>query len=202
VEVYSPTGNCNHRLAEFPVTIDNPVLVYVDGMIIACAGLLSCWEYNAKEDYWSNIAEAPFSPNYQPGVVFQEKVYVIDEASPQVLDSSSKTWSSWPSPPYKSGIAPSVVGWKDSIILLGGGSNPRGVQIFNVSEQTWTVMDSSQVPMNIDWSSALVLSDGHVLIVGSESSGYLYSAAFYNPTDNSWVQLEDSVTNHQGTRMV
>jgi hypothetical protein len=63
-------------------------------------------------------------------------------------------------------------------------------------------MDTSQLPMEIHWSSSLTLNNGNVFIVGSEQSGSHYSAAFYKPTDNSWVQLEDSVTSHQGTRLV
>jgi hypothetical protein len=202
VELYSPSGNCNHQLADFPVSSENPVLVYVDEMIIACAVGQSCWEYNTKEDKWSVIAKALFTHNGQPGVVYQEKVYVIDEASPQVFDPSSKTWSSWPSLPNKFGNYPCIVNWKDCIILFGGSSNTRSFQIFNITAQTWTVLDTSQLPMEIHWSSSLTLNNGNVFIVGSEQSGSHYSAAFYKPTDNSWVQLEDSVTSHQGTRLV
>ncbi len=202
VELYSPTGTCNHKLAVFPSISTNPVLVYIDEMIIACSGGKSCWEYNITKDSWSVIATAPFSHNYQPGVVHQEKLYVMDESNPQVFDSSSKTWSSWPSPPKKSGNAPWMVGWMDSIILLGGGSNLRGVQIFNITQKTWTVMDSSQVPMDLWWSSSLTLSNGNVLIVGSEKSGSEYSTTFYNPKDNSWIELGKTATNHHGSRLV
>jgi hypothetical protein len=203
VELYSPNGNCNHKLAAFPVTTtNNPVVVYVNEMIIACSGGKSCWEYKIKENNWSVIATAPFDQNHQPGVVYQEKVYVMDEASPQVFDPLSKTWSIWPSPPKKSGNAPWMVGWKDCIILLGGGSNLRGVQIFNITAQTWVVMDSSQVPMDFHWSSSLMLSKGIVFTVGSHQSSSFYSAAFYNPSNNSWIKLEETFTNHRGTRLV
>jgi hypothetical protein len=171
-------------------------------MIIACSGGQSCWEYSVKQDSWSVIATALFTHNFQPGVVYQEKVYIIDEASPQVFYPSSRTWSSWPSPPKKSGKAPWIVGWEDCIILLGGESNLRGVQIFNITEQTWTVMNSFQVPMDLGWSSSLTLANGKVFFVGTAVSGYHYSAAFYNPADNSWTELEKTVTNHYGTRLV
>jgi hypothetical protein len=202
VELYSPNGNCNHKLAAFPVAVNNPVLVYADEMIIACSGGISCWEYNVKEDNWLVIATAPFTHNYQPGVVYQEKVYVMDEASPQVFDPFSKTWSIWPSPHKKPGNAPWMVGWKDCIILLGGGSFLRGVQIFNITAQTWVVMDSSQVPLDLHWSSSLTLSKGIVFIIGSHQPSFLYSAAFYNPNNNSWVKLQETFTNHRGTRLV
>jgi len=202
VELYSPTGNCNHQLAPFPMVCQNPVLVNVDDIILACCGGKSCWEYNPEEDSWSVIATAPFIHNWQPGVVYQGKVYVMDESTPQVFDPSSKTWSSWPTPPNKSGLYPWMVGWNDCIILLGGDSNLRGVQIFNITEQTWTVMDSSQVPMDLWWSSSLTLSNGNILIVGSAQSGYYYSAALYNPKDNTWIELEKTDANRDGSRLV
>ncbi len=202
VELFSPSGQCNHKLAAFPVVSNNPVLVWIKEMIIACSGNESCWEYNIKENNWSVIAAAPFAPNWQPGVVYQEKVYVMDESTPQVFDPSSKAWSSWPSPPNKSGTAPWMVGWKDCIILLGGDSNLKGVQIFNVTEQTWTVMDSSLVPMDIWWSSSLTLSNGNVLIVGSHKTSFYNSTAFYKPDDNTWVKLEETTFNRDATRLV
>jgi N-acetylneuraminic acid mutarotase len=171
-------------------------------MIIACSGGKSCWEYDVKQDSWSVIAAAPFTHNSQPGVVYQKKIYVMDESSPQVFDPSSKTWSGWPSPPHKSGQAPWMVGWMDCIILLGGLSYLRGVQIFNVTKQTWTVMDSSPVPMDMYWSSSLVLSNRNVLIVGSEKIDSRNSASFYNPNDNSWVKLPETTTSHRGTRLI
>jgi hypothetical protein len=202
VELYSPTGQCNYKLSAFPIVCQNPVLVDVDDIILACCGGKSCWEYNVKEDNWTIFATAPFTHNWQPGVVYQGKVYVMDDASPQVFDPSSKTWSSWPSPPNKTGTAPWMVGWKESIILLGGNSNLRGVQIFNIAQQTWTVMDSSQVPMYLWWSSSLNLYNGTIFIVGSNVIDSYYSEAYYNPTDNSWTELEKTTTNHYGTRLV
>jgi hypothetical protein len=95
-----------------------------------------------------------------------------------------------------------MVGWKESIILLGGNIILRVVQIFNITEQTWTVMDSSQVPMDLWWSSSLKLYNGNIFIVGSNVIDSHYSAAFYNPNDNSWTELEKTTTNHFGTRLV
>jgi hypothetical protein len=202
VELYSPSGKCNHKLEAFPSSCQNPVLVNVDKKIIACSGSQSCWEYNVKEDNWTVIATAPFSHNYQPGVVYKEKVYVMDESSPKVFIPSSKTWSSWPPPPKKSGTAPGMVGWKDCIILFGGSSNLRGIQIFNISEQSWTVKDSNNVPMDFRWSSSLSQSNGNILVVGSEERNYSHSAAIYNPTDNTWRMLEKTATSHFGSRLV
>ncbi len=41
VEVYSPDGKCQHRLADIPVGgayLHLPTLAYIDGKILSCAG--------------------------------------------------------------------------------------------------------------------------------------------------------------------
>ena len=70
------------------------------------------------------------------------------------------------------------------------------------TQQTWTVKDSSQVPMDLHWSSSLTLFNENVFIVGSDRSGSFYSAAFYKPSDNSWAILQETTTSHRGTRLV
>ena len=135
-------------------------------------------------------------------MVYEDKVSVVDDERPQVFDPSFITWSSWPSPPIKSGNAPLVVGWKDTIVLFGGIHNRRGVQVFNIAEQTWTVIDSSQVPMEIYWSSGLALYNGSILIVGSGTVPFYNLVALYNPFNNTWDKLEDAPQSRCGTRLV
>ena len=81
MEVYSPNGKCNYRLAPLPsAKRRNPVLVYANNQIIACSGGVACWEYHPLGDIWTTISTAPFTHNYQPGVVYQDKVLPISIA--------------------------------------------------------------------------------------------------------------------------
>ncbi len=95
-----------------------------------------------------------------------------------------------------------MVGWRDSIILFGGHTNKRGVQTFNITSQTWKVQKSSNVPMDIAWTSCLLVEQDLVLTVGADSSGFYYSAAKYNARADTWKKLADSGVNHRGTRLV
>ena len=178
-------------------------MVYANNRIITCGGQASCWEYNIKEDSWLNFTQATFSSEYQTGVVVHDgKLYVIDTMKAQVWDLVNKSWSTWPMPSKKFGIGHIMVGWKDSIILIGGLKNMRGVQIFNITSQTWAVKNSANVPMDIVWSSSLLISHDEVLFVGSDSSGYYKSAAKYYPVTDSWLKLPDTRESHRGSRLV
>ena len=199
-ELYSPEGKCNFKLAKTPISHLNPVLVFTNNRIIACGGKTSCWEYNIQQDVWFKLVEANFQAEQQPGVVLKDKLYVIDQSNVHVLDLISNTWSMGPKPPKYFGSLSWIVGWKDSIILLGG-QETKGVQIFNVTSQTWTVKNSTNVPMDMQWSSSLLIGPDEILIAGSWLSSP-HSAAKYYPQTDSWLKLPDSQVSHQGSRLV
>ena len=201
-ELYSPEGQCNYKLARTPIQQYNPVLVYANNRIIACSRGTSCWEYNVIEDLWLNFAAAPFLAEQQPGQSLNNHLYVTDMSNTHVMDLVSNTWSQLPGPPIFPGNAPVLVGWRDSFILLGGGIYPRLVQTFNVTSQSWAVTNSTDSPIEMFWSSSVLIGPDEVLIVGSWSSGFFHSAAKYYPITNSWVRLEDSQVNHCGSRLV
>ena len=97
-ELYSPEGKCNYKLAQTPVGQDNPVFIYANNRIIACGGMASCWEYNIKEDSWFGFTQTTFRSEFQPGVVYDGKLYVIDNTKGHVLDLATNTWSTSPMP--------------------------------------------------------------------------------------------------------
>ena len=203
VELYSPTGKCNHLLAPVPASgVKNPVLVYVDEMIIACQGGVACWQYDTLKNSWTEISPAPFEVNFQQGAAYQSKIYVHDAQEPQVLDLESSTWSSWPSPIVDPGLSPCIVPWEDNIILFGGYDNLQGVQMFNHATQTWSILEESQAPMEMLWSSAVELPNDNFLVVGSEMVSSYYSVVIYNPVTRSWTQLEDTDQKKRGTRLI
>ena len=202
-ELYSPEGHCNFQLAKNPNRGPNPVIVYANNRIILCEGGESCWEYNLKDDSWLDFVQAPFKADSQPGVVYDGKLYTIDTSQAYALDIESKIWSNWPMPPNGFGNDHWMVGWRDSIILIGGNQNRRGVQTFNITSQAWTVQNSTYVPMDFDWTSCLMIDEGEVLLAaGSESALSYKSVAKYIPEVDFWIKLEDSELNHDGSRLV
>ena len=203
VELFSPNGQCTYLLAPLPFSAaKNPILVYLNQRIISCAGDYECWQYDPKQNSWSVIAPAPFSSAAMPGAVYNGKVYIVDSFNGHVFDPTTDTWSNWQYPPISPGFAPWMVTWNDMTLLLGGSTNLRGVQSFNHVTHQWQILDSSQTPFQMYWSSCLNVQNDEILIVGSAMSPDYYSAALYNARTNQWTQLEKTVPNRSGSRLV
>ena len=86
--------------------------------------------------------------------------------------------------------------------MLGGDLNRRGVQRFSLSSQTWEVLDSSNVPMDIYFSGCIVLPSEDILVVGSENDPYRSSASLYNVNSNTWTKLNDTNHPRDGTSLL
>lgn len=201
-ELYSPEGQCNYQLTRTPFDANNPVLAFENDRIIGCTALKSCWYYDSQFDSWYYLADAPFKDEFQTGVSLNNNLYVLDSSEAHVLDLESDNWSTWSMPPNQFGRAHSSIGWEDSIVVFGGQSNYRGVQIFNVTSQTWSVKNSTNVPFDIVWTSVLLAKKDEILLVGSDQGGFYYAAAKYYPRTDTWQELEDSQLSHRGTRLV
>jgi hypothetical protein len=203
VELYSPDGNCQHSLSPIPVSGYESVLAFIDDKILACGGLenKNCYLYHPNNDTWSVYSTSIFTHDYQPGEIFNEKIFINDGEHPEVFDPATNTWSSWAAPFIKTRLGSCLVAWKDTFTLIGGSSNRRGVQNFNHSTNTWQVLDSTAVPMDIYFSGCALLPSDEILVVGSEESDQ-YSAALYNIRANTWKKLSDTLNPRDGTALV
>ena len=201
-ELYSPEGECNYQLALTPLDVINPVLIFENDRIIACTAKSSCWQYDTQNDSWKYFADADFEEEYQNGASFNKDVYVLDTTRGYILNLVADYWRYWTMPPNEFGKAHTAIGWEDSIIIFGGSSNLRGVQTFNVTNQSWSVQNSSNVPFDLGWTSCLLVDKDEILLVGSDRPNSSYSAAKYNPREDTWEELENSELNHSGTRLV
>lgn len=188
-------------MAKPPIETGNAVLVFSNNRIIAC-NEDGCWEYNPHNNVWVKLVKASFENLNQPGVVLDNKLYIVSHYRVKILDLMTNYWSTGPKPPIIFGPGPSIVGWKDLVIVLGGSYSDMVVQVFNVTSQTWIIQSSDNVTMKMDWSSSLLIGENEILIVGSDKSSFHHSAAIYNPETNSWTSLPDSKVNHKGSRLV
>jgi len=73
VEIFSPTGKCQHVLPSLPIEIlPYPVVAFVEGRILVCADTVhsytesdsSCWSFTPGQTKWeefrTNRIEEPF----------------------------------------------------------------------------------------------------------------------------------------------
>jgi hypothetical protein len=208
VELYSPEGNCQHNLAPIPVSgleSHEPILAYIDDKILACAGFepnKNCYLYHPNNDSWSIYSVSTFTHESQPGEIYNDKIYIKDVSNPEVFDPVSYSWSSWPAPLNGTGEGSCLVAWKDTFILLGGSSSPRGLQSFNHTSNTWQILDSSLVPMDIVYSGCILLPTDDILIVGSDIVSDHSSVALYKVRENTWETLPDTSISIHGTSLV
>ncbi len=191
-------------MAPIPVSGYESVLAFIDEKILACRGLdnKNCYLYHPNNDTWSVDSTSFFTHNLQPGEIFAEKIFITDDLNPEVFDPASNSWSSWPKPISKTGDGPCLAAWMDTFILLGGFSNRRGVQTFNHSSNTWQVLDSTNVPMDMYLSGCALLPSDEILVVGSEQASYESSTALYNIKANSWKELPGTTNAKQGASLV
>jgi hypothetical protein len=203
VELFSPDGNCQHKLASTPLAMVEPVLTLIDDKILACGGFgnRNCFRYHPNNDSWSVYSTAMFTHSEQPGANYNGSLFLFDDTNPEVFDLASNTWSSWPVPLKKAGDGPCLVGWKDTFLLLGGDFNKEQVQVFNHSSNTWQVLNSTTVRM-IFWSGCVLLPNDKILIHGSDIVSYYSSALLYNIRENTWITLPDTSVNRHGTSLV
>ncbi len=172
-ELYSPDANCQHKLAPVPVSSEgfiDPVLAFIDNKILACGGYYTknCFQYHPNNDSWSIFSISKFTHYRFPGEIFNGKWFLADCCEPEVLDPVSNTWSSWPAfVSYGSGtgVCSCLVAWQDTFILLGGQISLNDMESFNHSTNTWQVVDSRPVPMDICDSSCVLLPSDEILVV-------------------------------------
>ncbi len=73
VEIFSPSGKCQHVLPSLPLAIlPNPIVVFVEGRILLCADTVysytksdsTCWSFTPGETKWeefrTNLTPQPF----------------------------------------------------------------------------------------------------------------------------------------------
>ena len=117
------------------------------------------------------------------------KIYLAHDAYPEIFDPMTSEWSSWPTSNVVHGYYGCLLSWRDSLIFLGGDNAGKVVEIFNISSQTWTILDSS-APIDTYLSACVVLPDEEILVAGSEDD---HSLSFiYNVTANKWRRGGDS----------
>ena len=204
VEIYSPNGKCHHGLAPIPEGYNHPILAYVDNKILSCAGYynMNCFQYHLLNNSWSVYSTAPNEYFGAEGISFNEKIFIADNEFADLFDPVENSWSEWTGPLNKSARGSCLLNWNNKFLLLGGRSNPRGIQVFDHSSQLWEVVESDSVPFDIDYSSCILLPNDEVLVVASIVSPFRSSVGLYNPNANTWKVLKDTTISRYGASLV
>ena len=98
---------------------------------------------------------------------------------------STQTWTNITNIPIA--VADSAVAYYNNKIVIVGGFNGNpvnNVQIYDISEDTWTV--GASLPQGIYGSSYIQKDDTLYLFGGINNGGYINAVFQYNITENSW----------------
>jgi len=207
VELYSPSGKCQHKLADIPIA-DNqfytPSLAFINDKIIACPSFTNdtniCFEYKIQINAWTKLTSLSYYHLSSPGVVHNNKLYIIDDDNPEVYDFNNDSWSSWPTPSIKPGGYSSLISWRDSIIAFGGYNNKQGVQKFNSTTNDWSILDIDFAPFEMYGSGAVTLPNNEVLVTGPYDM--TKKAALFNLEKNTCKLIEDTTYRHYSAPIV
>jgi N-acetylneuraminic acid mutarotase len=90
-----------------------------------------------------------------------------------------------------------MISWKDSILVFGGNSNEHGVQSFNTTLNSWSVLNAGISPVCLVKTSCILLPKNHVMVVGGNKS-----IAIFDIQTNSWEKLENTKYDRFGSVLV
>ena len=143
--LYSPGGQCSYPLASLPQPLYSSVLVLLDGKITLCGGVTcnKCWRYNVRYNEWTELTTSTFFHLRQPAQVYKDQLYYLNiNNQSEIYDPTTNVWRHWTPPPVSHGDHTCMVTWRDSFIVLGGYGHPRGVQLYNITTNTWKSLNT------------------------------------------------------------
>ena len=161
-------GNCQYQLADLPKKLTRPGLVRYYGTPWFCSGYdttaaadnFGCYKFyiNNTSNFWkSQYTSNRNVNNYMPHVVYDHLYFLGDG-----------TTSVWGPPPVPVGSGACWVSWQKNLIVLGGVTGLKAVQLFTFSTSSWTVL----TPMSEAHSyfACLLLPNGldQVLVLSNE----------------------------------
>jgi len=112
----------------------------------------------------------------------------------EIYDPELNTWTYWSPPPVGAGDRPCLVTWRDSFILIGGSSNPRGVQLYNITANSWSTLAQMPPIPRVGHACAQLPSSNpnRFLILGGEAERQ--HAAIYDAGTDYWTTAAKSTS--------
>lgn len=219
VEVYSPGGGCNRRLAGLPSPRSNLVVDLVDGNLVACGGEQDsseeaeigrqCWAYHPRIDTWTDINNMEQRRKHASSASVLGKLFVTGgfwQNGESI--NSTEIWSAgrWQRgediSPARDGHC-SVTFNNISIISSGGWMVETSVQMLTVTSGTWTNMADLPPGAGRRNHGCAMINSTHMMIAGGTGAGDvgdLRSSWILDVLSDLWIQVGDlSSPRHQAS---
>jgi len=208
VELYSPKGKCDSgKIAPLPSPRRGLVAAYIDGNIIACAGvnntesLNECWRYSPVTNSWADTQPLHSERHFGSIVGASGTLIVLGgrdgSATPMALGGMEQ-WreGAWHQVKTKMSLERSyqcsTAISRDKLMVTGGYSWNTilgRVETLHMSQGVeWDLLAPLQSPRYLHGCASFPLEGGKVgvLVAGGYNKDYLNSTEIYNTNTNSW----------------
>ena len=216
-EIYSPNGMCNYALANLPTSLYGHSLVTYKGKVFSCMGYSpalgdtpNCWEYNIGLNTWSSMTTSIYSHTYVTGQIFKNQLYFPDVSYPETFDLDTRKWSKGVSIPISPGTNPCIVSYLDTFIVMGGTSNPTGMQQYNITSKTWTNLPSLSpgysyfgcvlLPSSPDAPGSAPLFTSRILMMQNQDSDVM--GTIFDIASNKFLPISPTTYGHRYNRIL
>ena len=181
-------------------------LVLLNGKIILCGGASAdtnkCWKYNIRYNEWTELTTSTFYHQTQPAQVYNEKLYYLNvNNQSEIYDPITNIWHHWAPPPVSHGDHSCMVTWRDTFIVLGGFGHPRGVDLYNITSNTWKSLNTMPpIPRAGHACSPMPNNPDKFMIVGGKSDKH--HVAIYDARTDYWSTAAKTNTARFYARLV
>lgn len=156
--------------------------------IIACGGQVTtdCFIYFISNDTWALYASSNYSSG--PNGLYNNKMYFSPYSNiAEVLDLTTKAWSTWPLSPFCT-VDGCQVTWRDAFVRFGGSDDGCGrvVQMFNHTTRTWSNLDTLPYTASFLPGCALLPGD-KVFLIGGGYGADLKKFTVYDLNAKKWT---------------
>jgi hypothetical protein len=153
-------------------------------------GKYGCWIYSVPNYTWSPI-EQPLYNHYDAfGIGHNNKLFLYDvNGMSEAFDPVKNAWEPWTAAEIPSRRGPSLVSWKDSILMF----ERNVVQMYNSSTNQWKILNDS-LPNTIT-ASSVVLPNDYILVADN------FIIFLYDIIGNSFKVL-DTMPNSLGQSLI
>ncbi len=206
-QTFSPTGNMNiARQSHQATSLPNGDVLVTGGQGSSLIAIAQAEVFHPASGTWSITGSNIVARMEHTATLLQDgRVLVVGGAAGNAFCSSSAsaetydpvlgTWSMTGSLPETVGSGPTAVRLLDGRVLVSGGGNRCGAvfnqaALFDPLTSTWTATGSLTIPR--EFHSALLLSDGRVLVAGGVTSSpfnAVANAEIFDPLTGTWTPV-------------
>ena len=173
-------------------------MAVLNGKVTFCGGLgtntKKCWKYEIPTNEWIEITTSIYQHIKRPSIALNNKLYYLNNnGESEIFDPVTNTWTPWKSPPKESGSRPCLIAWKDSVIVIGGELHLRGVQLYNVTTDSWRTLNAITVGDFYAHSCVRMPKGSDKFLVVGGNSFYYNAADIYDASTDSWKQIAETI---------